>query len=572
MRSLSSLLHVPVVERLAWRARHRPDQLAFAYLLNGEVESSRITYKELDRAARALAARLLRDASPGDRALLLYPQSLDFIVSLFACLYAGILAVPVCPPEPARLNRSLTRLMTVAADARPAVVLTTTTFLDAIARSHEPGSPLGSLRWIATDSDDTTDGAELPPPDIDAVALLQYTSGSTSQPKGVVLTQGNLAANATLFARAYGLDESDVVVSWLPVCHDMGLIGSVIAAVYTGYPTILLSAADVSRKPVRWLHAMTVYGATASAAPDSGYALCARHTRPADLEEVDLRAWKTAVIGAEPVRADTLASFVEAFAHVGFDERAFAPSYGLAESTLYVTSSPVRAGATLLAVDASALTDGHVVRRPLDAEGSRSLVACGPLGNDGRVAVVDPASRTKCADNRVGEIWVRGESVARGYWNRPDETKDAFGATLATGEGPYVRTGDLGFAHDGELFVSGRLHDVISVRGSRHDAHEIECTVEAAHPALRPGGCAAFAVDVDGEAHVGILAEIRDIHDPPDAEDIRAAIRDAIARNHDLPVAGVALLGPSTLPKTPSGKIERYACRQAFLDDRIPEA
>jgi acyl-CoA synthetase (AMP-forming)/AMP-acid ligase II len=551
-----------VLDRLAWRARHRADRWAFALLRDGEIEERRITYGELDRRARTVAAALREVAVPGDRALLLYPPGLDFIIGFFGCLYAGVLAVPMYPPDPLRLARTLERLGAITSDARPSVVLGPHALLEQLTPLR-PGMPaLAEAQRIATDTLDDTAPAVHRLPSADDVAFLQYTSGSTSTPKGVIVTHRNIAANAALFSEAYGMTEDSTVVSWLPLYHDMGLVGCVLAAVHTGYPSVLMSPLAFARRPVRWLRAITTYRATTSVAPDFAYALCARRIREDERTGLDLRTWQTAINGAEPVRADSLDAFATAFHSVGFDRRAFAPSFGLAETTLYVTGghAPYR----------------EPRRTPICIEvDQRTLVGCGRVGDGDRVVIADPDTHTRCRDGIVGEIWVTGESVARGYWNRDDETRAVFGIHLAGAAESgrrYLRTGDLGFIRDGELFISGRAKDVIVVRGLCHYPQDIERTAERAHPFLGLGACAAFPIEQGGEEQVGLAIEVarRGENDPP-WQSIRSAIRMAINEHHELAVAAIWLVRPGTLPKTSSGKIQRRACRDAILRGELKE-
>jgi acyl-CoA synthetase (AMP-forming)/AMP-acid ligase II len=522
------------------------ERLAFAFLRDGEVEDGRWSYAELDRRARSVASGLLEVAQPGDRALLLFPSGLDFVAALFGCMYAGVVAVPVYPPDPRRPDRSMARLAQIAGDADPRVVLTNQPE-DASASGSEAGT---SDRFASVQVLYHTPHRDLPRVRPEDTAFLQYTSGSTTDPRGVVVSHANLAANAALITREYEVGEHSLVVSWLPLYHDMGLIGCVLAAVYAGYPSVLMDPRDFLRRPARWLRAMSRYRATVSAAPDFGYALAARRTTPAEREGLDLSAWRTAIDGAEPVRAETMAAFADAFAPAGFRAEAFAPSYGLAEATLYVSGGR-RGPARTVTVDRAAAAAGRVRIATPDG-GGRELVSCGLV--DDRVAIVDPATGDLVQPDRIGEIHVSGPSVACRYRGHPP-------FDLRHG----LPTGDLGFVRDGALYVTGRSKDVIVIRGACHDPNDIERDVERAHPALRPGGVAAFALDDHAEA-LTLVAEVS-VPDPA----VFTAIRARVAEAHGLRVDGIALIEASSLPKTSSGKVQRWRCREGFVRGELRE-
>ncbi|WP_394824896.1 fatty acyl-AMP ligase [Pendulispora albinea] len=573
-----------LIERLFWRNEHAPDEFVFAYLEDGEREAGRLTYGELTRSARAVAAALKQHARPGDRAILLYPSGLDFIVAFFGCLLARIVAVPTYPPDPSRLARSLERLASVTDDAEPALVLGPRSLLEAMSPLRDAFASLGAARWLETDTLSAAEDhaspspADLPRPE--DIAFLQYTSGSTSAPRGVAITHGNLVANAILASDSLFLAGA-TVVSWLPLYHDMGLMGCILYPVFTGYRSILMSPVDFLRRPVRWLRAISNYRATTTVAPDFAFALCTRRVRAEERRTLDLSALRVAINGAEPVRPETIAGFSSAFAEAGFDESAFLPAYGLAESTLYVAGGCARRPPTRLHLDAKALSAGDVAPVREASASTCTLIGCNRLPDAPhapRIAIVDPATHARCPPGRVGEIWVSGTSVASGYFERKDATRETFGARIQGETHPayaYLRTGDLGFLHEGELFVSGRAKDVIIVHGACHYPQDIERTAEAAHPALRSGGSAAFSLEAQGEEQVGIVLEIaRELDGAPDWESVRAAVREAVLERHGIPVAAVALLQPSTLLKTSSGKVQRRACKEAFAKgtlELVPE-
>ncbi len=572
-----------VVELLRRRAAERPEGWAYSFLGDGETEQDRLTYGGLDRRARSIAVFLLThlppQASPGARVLLLLPSGAEFVASFFGCLYAGLIATPAYPP---RSNRSLPRLLSIVQDSTPSVVLTTRTILERT-REGLAGLPtlqtlqtLRDLAWLAVDDMEEACAEEWREPglDGDSVAFLQYTSGSTSTPKGVVVTHGNLLHNQEAIRRAFDQSERSLIVGWLPLFHDMGLIGNVLQPLYVGAPCVLMPPVAFLQKPVRWLEAISHYRATTSGGPSFAYELCVEKIRGEQREGLDLSSWSVAFNGAEPVRAATLDRFAEAFRPQGFRRRAFYPCYGLAEATLFVSGGEPGAEPRVLPVASEALERG--IALPVDPESADErrydLVSCGraPLGHE--IRIVDPESRLEKTEAQVGEVWVAGPSVTRGYWGRPEETAATFQAWSAGGVGPFLRTGDLGFVQDGDLFVTGRLKDLVILRGRNHYPQDLELTAEQAHPSLRKGCGAAFSVDPghaeDGGEQLVVVYEVdRHPAEPPEA--IAQAVRREIAQTHEVAVREVVLVRPASIPKTSSGKIQRAACRSAYLEDGL---
>ncbi len=569
-QSCAEPLTATLVELLRRRARERPDEVVYTFLLDGEAEEALLTYGELDARARAVAALLAEHGAAGERALLLYPPGLDYVTAFFGCLYAGVVAVPVYPPPP---HRPATRLLAILADARPRLALADRATL---ARGGRQLAAAG-LQLLATDDLPPECAAAWREPAVDgeSLAFLQYTSGSTAAPKGVMLTHGNLLANLDLISRSFALSSADRSVIWLPPYHDMGLIGGLLSPVYAGYPATLLSPVAFLQQPLRWLRAISRSGATVSGGPNFAYDLCCRKVPLEERQGLDLSRWSVAFNGAEPVRAETLDRFAAAFAPCGFRREAFFPCYGLAEATLLVTGVERREPPLVGSFVAAELERHRAVAAPdaAEAEKERRLVGCGRSSAGQEVVIVRPEACTPCASGEVGEIWVRGPSVARGYWERPEETAGSFGARLAAPDGPsdplaggpFLRTGDLGFLAEGQLFVTGRAKDLIILRGRNHYPQDLEATVERSHPALRPGCGAAFAVEVEGEERLVVAQEVvRGARDTAGEEAV-AAIRRALAEEHEVRVYAVALLRPATLPKTSSGKVRRHAVRAAFL-------
>ena len=553
-------------ELVAMRAREQATRTAYLFLRDGEHDEQRRSYGEVDRQARAIAARLAETTAPGDRALLLYPPGLEFISAFFGCLYAGVIAVPAYPPDPTRLRITLARLQVIAADCSARAVLGTS---PVIARQAELAMAVPALReatFIATDDPGLTDSFDPVIADPAAVAFLQYTSGSTAAPKGVVVTHGNILHNERVICSAMELDASSFGVGWLPLYHDMGLIGNVLAPVYAGFPVALMSPLRFVQSPIRLLRAISRYRATISGGPNFAFEHCINRISDEDKATLDLSSWRIAFNGAEPIRADTLARFSQAFASCGFAPQSIFTCYGLAEATLMVSGKPRGEVARTLRLDKAALEVSQVVAA---GEGPAvTLTSSGVAGPGVTIEIVEPETCRRVPAGQVGEIWLASASVAAGYFGNAEDTLRTFGARLAgDGAGPFVRTGDLGFVRDGELYVAGRIKDVIVVRGRKLHPQDLERTAEAAHPALRLSGCAAFAVDRDGEEAVGLVVAIKG--DGSDAAAIFASLREALAEGHQIQPAILALIRPADLPKTSSGKIQRQACRAAYLSGTL---
>jgi acyl-CoA synthetase (AMP-forming)/AMP-acid ligase II len=546
-----------LVDVLRRRAADQPEKIAYTFLVDGEHEGSWITYRDLDSSARAIAATLhARGLRPGDRALLLYAPGLEFIAAFFGCLYAGVVAVPSFPPHPRsspgrssarrrRDRRRVERGVDDCVDRRGS----------GCHRAPRTGARKSSLDCdgrVAARHGGSWSEPNLAP---DMLAFLQYTSGSTSAPKGVMVSHANLLHNLAYANHVEENDEHSVSVSWLPVIHDMGLIEGVLEPMYAGYPAYLMAPAAFLQRPIRWLRAITKYRATNSGGPNFAYDLCARKISDAQREELDLSSWCVAYNGAEPIRGETLSAFHERFGNVGFRWRSFYPVYGLAEATLVVSSGRRNYEAAVRAADAGAIAHGEFQAASTDTPLTRPLVACGSAQFETRVVIVDPTTRQPCADRKIGEIWVSSPSVARGYWRREQLTAETFGASLANGDGPFLRTGDLGVLVGGELIVTGRLKDLIIVRGLKHYPQDLELTAERQHRALRAGCAAAFAIGDEGH-DVGLAIEVdpRSLGGEPHDSvtrlaDIVLAIRRAVTEEHGITLAAVVLLSIGTMPR-----------------------
>ena len=559
-----------LVDALRHRASHEYGKRAYVFLPEGEEEGAGLTYGELDQWARAVAARLQELDVAGERALLLFPPGLEFLAAFFGCLYASVLAVPSYPP---RRNRPDYRLQAIAVDAQATVALTTAQVLSGLESRLAYTPELKSLRWLAIDRTDLSLAGSWrePPVSGDTLAFLQYTSGSTSTPKGVMISHSSLLNTLNDLDLGWAHTPESVMVSWLPVFHDMGLVYGALQPLHKGFPCFLLPPASFLQRPIRWLQAISRFRGTHSAAPNFAYDLCVSTTTPEQRAALDLSSWKVTLNAAEPVREETLQRFAQAFGPCGFAFSTLCPGYGLAETSLKVTATPINRSRIVCRVSAEALSKNRVVEIAGNQNDSQTIVGCGRSEIGMRIAIVDPERSVECQPDQVGEIWVSGPSLAHGYWNRPEETKETFKAYLAdTGEGPFLRTGDLGFLKHGDLFITGRLKDVIIIRGLNHYPQDIELTVEECHRALRRTCGAAFSVEAGDEERLVIVQEVERTHlRKLDVDAIVAAIRQAVAEQHDLELYAAVLLKTGTIPKTSSGKIQRRACKAAFLEGSL---
>lgn len=548
-----------LVELLRLRAADAPDRMVFRFLPGENKAELGITYAELDRRSRALAARIAEVAQPGDRALLLIPAGLDYVAAYFGCLYAGVIAVPAYPPNPRRPDG---RVPAIAADCEPAVALTTSALLARLESWRGDDARLARLAWIPVDDARGGDaGHALPGPAPDDLAMLQYTSGSTAAPKGVMLSHRNLLENLRLIRSAFHVAHGpdDVGVFWLPPFHDMGLIGGILQPVYVGRGAVLMPSATFLQRPLSWLEAISRYRATTSAAPNFAFDLCVERVKPEELRALDLSSWHTVFDGAEPIRADTIDRFCRTFGDVGFRRSAFFPCYGLAEATLFVSGGPWGQGPSLLDVSRTALEEKRV--GAARAGDRLRLVSSGETARELSVKIVDPETRAEVEGRSVGEIWVAGPSVARGYWNRPTETAEAFGNRLSRADGEYLRTGDLGFLDDRQLFVTGRLKDLVILSGRNYYPQDLELAAERSHAGLRPGHSAAFALDDGARERLVIAVEVSRHHRETENDAIFSAVRRALADREGVLPDVVVLVRQNGIPRTSSGKVQRRATR-----------
>ncbi len=550
------------------RANEQPNDVAYTFLLEDEGDIVQRTYAEIDCEARAIAAQLQQLGLQGQRALLVYDPGLAFTAALVGCFYAGVIAVPAYPPDPMRSHRILPRLQSIVTDSQSTVLLSSTGLLE---WAEQLFRRLAGIETVVATNEVSLELADQwtpAPTDRDSVALLQYTSGSTGTPRGVVIDHGNLISNLSSIHELLHR-ENNVICSWLPPYHDMGLIGNLLGW-HSARHTVLMSPLSFFARPIRWLRTFAEFDANCSAAPDFAYDHCIQKVSAEERKNLDLSNWEVAINGAEMIRPETLDRFVEAFGPCGFKREAFYPSYGMAESTLMVSCGLRGSAVVTKTVDLASLSEHHVVEVSPGAENSRAFVGCGQAVRTGKVLIVDPETCQRLPDGEVGEIWLAGPSVARGYWNNPPATEERFRAFTADDQGPYLRTGDLGFLDRGEVYITGRLKDVIIVWGRNHYPQDIEQTVERVHPDLKPYGSAVFSAELGGRERVVLVQELRrpQKHDLPK---LMEEIRNEVAAEHQIPLDAIVFVKLGTVPKTSSGKIQRSIAREEFLAGVLDE-
>ena len=561
METFSSL-----VTLLARRAQIQPDERAYIWLSDRGEEESVLTFGGLHEAAQSLAARLTEIARPGDRALLVFPAGVEFLVAFFGCLIARIIAVPMMMPRRQSARDSSTAIM---ANCEPVIALTSTAF--AARKDLRERFSNEKLQWFPVDlSAVGPRAADLPEPASEDIAFLQYTSGSTSDPKGVAVSHANLLANLEMIRLSLGNTRQSTYVNWVPLYHDMGLILNALEALYVGALCVLMAPNAFMQRPLNWLRAIGHYRAEVGCSPNFGYDLCVSRYRADQMEGVDLSSWKVALNGAEPVHADTIKLFGEKFADHGFDPKAAFPAYGMAEATLLITGGRRGAGHVTRTLGRASL-QGHMLGAPTDQADVQILVGCGRALAGEFVAIVEPDSCRRLPPDGVGEVWVNGPNVARFYWRNDEATASGLGARIeAEDDGAnWLRTGDLGFLDEsGELFITGRIKDLVIIRGINHYPQDIERTVQALHPAFRANCGAAFSVpDERGEETLVVVQEIeRTERHRIDPAEMKGLIREGVTDQHELFARHIALISPGTLPKTTSGKIQRRLTRRLWLE------
>jgi acyl-CoA synthetase (AMP-forming)/AMP-acid ligase II len=560
-----------LVEVLERRTAEHPAATALIFVPE-RGEPQHLSYAELHDRARALAESLIGRAGPGERAILLFPPGLEFVVAYFGCLAAGVIAVPLMVP---RRTADRDSSAAIVADCSPAIAMTTR---DLMERRPDVAERFTTkdLNWLTVSiAGEPPCGADtaLPRPSPIDIALLQYTSGSTSAPKGVVVGHDNLLANLEMIRIAMSNAWRSTFVSWVPHYHDMGLMMGVMQPLYLGGTSVLMSPAAFMQRPLNWLRLIHQYRAEFACGPNFAYDLCASRFRAEDMQGVDLSCWKLALNGAEPVQADTLERFSRTFAPYGFDPGALYPGYGLAEATLQVTGCVRGHGWSTRELSRTALQRGEIAE-PASPDDRQVLVSCGHSVAGGEIAIVDPDTGRRSAPARIGEVWVSGPHVAHGYWRNETATEETFRAHIVgLPDRTWLRTGDLGFLDEqGALFITGRSKDLIIIRGMNHYPQDIERTVQASHPALRRDCGAAFAMeDENGDEKLAVVQEVeRTSLATLNVAEVTVRIREAVTRQHDIAPAMIALIPPATLPKTTSGKIQRSLARKLWLEGALP--
>lgn len=575
-----------LVDILRQRAQYQPERLAYSFLQRASVEEIRMTYAELDRQARTIGAVLQRKGAAGTPVLLLHAPGLEYIAAFFGCLYAGAIAVPAYPPHSARM---LPRIQAIMADTQAKIILTATETLSSMQGNPALQPALERLDWIATETLDSrlADLWQEPVIRSEDLAFLQYTSGSTDVPKGVMVAHSNLMHNLSMISRHCKQTPEGHGVSWLPPYHDLGLVCGILYPCYEGFPATLMAPVTFLQRPFLWLQAISTHKATLSMAPSFAYELCCRKITPEQRATLDLSRWEVAANGGEPVRIDTLQRFTETFGPYGYRAGTHFPGYGMAETTLIVATSYAQKSFLATAFSERELQQGRAVEVTSPEQDARTIVGYPHMSPEQQVLIVDPETRLQCPPGKIGEIWTTGPSVTAGYWRKPKETEETFHAYIAdTQQGPFLRTGDLGFMKDEALFIAGRAKDLLIIRGLNHYPQDIELTVESSHRAIRPGCCVAFSVEADGSEQLVVLAEIdpryratssssvadteeetqRKLLDP---QEVLTAIRAAVAEEHDLQIYNLLLLKAGGVLKTSSGKLQRRATRAEFLAGRL---
>lgn len=566
-------------ELLQYRAKHQADKLAFRLLPDGDIITNppEVTFQQLDYQARTIAESLLKTCQPGDRALLIYPSGIDFVAAFFGCLYAGVIAVPAYPPK---RNQKLERLQTLVEDCQAAIALTDSHSYQIAQPQFEAVDELQHLPWLRTDVDVPDINIDNPTEALKAaiaaitgetIAFLQYTSGSTGNPKGVMVSHGNLVSNSESIYVAFEHTEESSFVGWVPLFHDLGLIGNVLQPVFAGIPCTLIPPAAFLQRPMRWLEAIHEYRGTTSGGPNFSYDLCVQTAKEDDLNRLDLSCWTIAFSGAEPIRYESVKAFSEKFACTGFEDSAHTPCFGMAETTLMITAIKKGSADYVRYFDSELLLEDTAVIVNKDHENAATWINCGYPYLDHEIKIANPTTKESCKENQVGEIWASGGSVTKGYWQKPEITDETFGAfTTDTCEGPYLRTGDLGFLNNGQLFVTGRIKDVLIIRGLNHYPQDVELTAFESHEALMPNGAAAFTIVESNEEKLVIVLEVKRTYlRKLDVNEVVMAIQKAVALNHEIQAHSIVLIKPGRLSKTSSGKVQRQKNKQMYLNDEI---
>lgn len=560
-----------LTEILQHQAMSRPEIAAVTVYSDRPGERPSLSFAALYAQAAHLARQLAAETAPGDRALLIFPSSVEFVVAYFACLMAGVVAVPMMQP---RRNANHDASAAIIADCAPRLALSPASDPDPRGLLRERLAAHG-IRHLPVALAPEPASLDAFRPNADGLAFLQYTSGSTSSPKGVMVSHRNLIDNLAMMRDRLGNHADSAHVSWIPLYHDLGLIMNLLQPIYLGAPCVLLTPSGFMHRPLNWLRAIHEHRAEVGAAPNFAFDLCVDRFRPEQMEGIDLSSWKIALNGAEPVRAATLERFAETFAPYGFAPEAMRPAYGLAEATLLVTAARRGSLPRTLDVSTKALKAARIAP-PEDAADRHVSASCGAPMAGLTIFITDPETRHPLPRGAIGEIWIQASSVAGGYWQRPEESEQTFRARLATDEpgasGSWLRTGDLGHLDEaGELHVVGRIKDVMIIRGVNHYPQDIEATVAASHPSLRRDHGAAFTItDKDDVERIVVVQEVERTQRHAIAEtEVVAAVQAAVVNNHDVALHKVVLIRTGSLPKTTSGKVQRSLTRLRWLEGTL---
>lgn len=555
---MSSIIHelTTVVDLLNERSKSNPERVAFSYQ-DGDKETA-LTYRELATRSKTLAASISMFTKPGDRVALLHASGLEFIISFFACLYSRTVVVPVELPKP---SETLIKQQHAVRATGAKVILTSRAVLDYVTTMLDEEEELSLLHWITVDELN-----EIPfiSRDVEKheAAFIQFTSGTTSQSKGVIITHDNLMHNVENVSRKFALTEQDTAVIWLPLYHNLGLIGGVLAPLYAGFPVHLISPQEILRRPALWLEMITAKRATVSGAPNFAYDLCLAHVKPEESEAIDLSSWEIAFCGAEPVRNRTIDGFVRKFSPYGFKRSSFYPCYGLAESTLIVSGGARNCDPFILHCEAASLEQNQVIEVPASTE-ARTLVSCGSSVDDQDIVIVEGGTLTEQPENTVGEIWLRSRSIAPGYLNDERRTVETFEQALANGDGGYMRTGDTGFLREGQLYIVGRIKNLLIIRGKNFYANDLEAYIQGFYSGFL--AAAVFSIEKGDEERVIVLQEIEGVLTFSEQESIVQDIRQGLARNYGFTPYEIVLVNSNSLPKTVSGKVKHYDCKHQYI-------
>jgi len=559
-----------ITELLSWHAKNEPDEILYTFLKNGEEELDNLSYSSLEKESKNIAAALLAIAKPGERALLLYTQNREFVPAFFGCLYAGIIAVPVQLPQTQKAD--LSHIVKIIVNSGATIFLTTQATQEFISQNPELKKQIQNVKILLTDSISNMEISNMDiKHDSESIAFLQYTSGSTGAPKGVMVTHKNIMHNQSLVVQSFNSSEKDVMVTWLPFYHDMGLIGGILHPLYMGGKSILMSPMAFLQNPSRWLKAISKYKGSICGAPNFAYDLCVQKIKPDEINDIDLSHWRLAFNGAEKIRAQTLEQFAAKFSKYGFQKKFIYPTYGLAESTLFVTGGHHDKEPVSILVNREKLENNKIIVQGSENADSVKLISTGKTWNDQEISVVDPESHEVCENNKVGEIWIKGPSVAQGYWNNTPETERCFKAYRSDNHGPYFRTGDLGFYQNNNLYITGRLKDLVIVNGRNIYPEDMEFEVQSRIDGLKFGGGVVFSCDLDNSEKIVLVQEVEREKIKKIDDGIFSEINRAINKKFMVNIAAISLIMPYTLPKTTSGKVRRKVSKELFLSGRLNE-